>query len=60
MIVLRSILALLLVTQIAATISAIVLYRGGTLTQFSIAVVVLFCASVLNTMVTTLLELLRE
>ena len=59
MIILRSILALLLVTQVAATISAIVLYRGGTLTQFSLAVVVLFCASVLSGMIQSLLELLR-
>ena len=60
MIILRSILALLLVTQAAAVISAVVLYRGGTLSQFSIAVVILFCASVLSGMVTSLLELLRE
>ena len=56
--VLRLILALLLVTQVAAAISAIVLYSGGTLTQFSWAVVVLFCASVLSGMITSLLELL--
>ena len=60
MIILRSILALLLVTQAAAVISAVVLYRGGTLSQFSIAIVILFCASVLSGMVTSLLELLRE
>ena len=58
--VLRSILALLLVTQVIAAVLAVALYTGGTLAQFSLAVVVLFCASVLSGMIQSLLELLRE
>ena len=58
--VLRIILSLLLAVQFVAAILAIALYNGGTLAQFSWAVVVLFCASVLGGMVTTLIVLLDE
>ena len=57
--VLRVILSLLLLVQAVAAVVAIALFNGGTLTQFSTAVVVLLCASVLGGIVTGLLELLR-
>ena len=56
----RIILSLLLAVQAIAIILAIALYRGGTLAQFSITIVVLFCASVLGGILTSILELLNE
>ena len=57
--VLRIILSLLLLVQAVAVILSIALFYGGTLSQFSTAVVVLFCASVLGGIITGFLELLR-